>query len=246
MAHAYTPNASTFHSTITVCDDGDPATHTAWTAADQGLADNAAYLQSKLSPFISGGTQTLPSVADLNVNTTGGGIIRINKLSMADTGGAVLTDGALIVANGDTFMSGDLHVNGDVVLGDTGTTVIVATVSSFRCDASSNVFRTRIYAPKSIVQGGWAGTYTYSSENYDHIFALNGTLSGTTIWKISNTPTANDVMRFSNMDTTLCTVQKPDGTTLSTLQNVSGGNVFAITVGYISGAWKIIDYSLRP
>lgn len=207
MSHAYTPSTSTFHSTITVTDDGDLASHSAWTVADQALADNSAYLNAKLSPLISGGTLTL------------GGNLAIT--------GATVSISTNFTASGNVFIGGvgkELQINSDEV-----------------------IITGRVQNPTAVVQGGGSGTNIYSSTGVDHVFAPNASLSSGVIWQIGNLPSGADrnVIRFVNIDTTAVIVKDPGGTTLNTLQN-SSGDVYASTYAYLSGAWHIVDYSVRP
>ena len=76
MSTSYTPSTTTFHSTITVVSDGDAVNALDNNAAPQQVADNAAYLQTKISPLISGGTiapsgaLTITSAISLTGNAT--------------------------------------------------------------------------------------------------------------------------------------------------------------------------------
>jgi hypothetical protein len=67
----YTPTTDTFHATIPNCADGDAAISTVFNQGGNAAADNAAYLNAKLSALYAGGTLTPADTLTIANSVTG-------------------------------------------------------------------------------------------------------------------------------------------------------------------------------
>jgi hypothetical protein len=99
----YTPTTDTFHATIPNCSDGDAAVAIVFNQGGNAAADNAAYLNAKLSALYAGGTLTPADTLTIADSETGHAT-RIQNL--------VVEEGEHI--DGDSQIDGELTVDGDI------------------------------------------------------------------------------------------------------------------------------------
>ena len=235
----YTPSTTTFHSTITVVSDGDIVNALDANASPKQVADNAAYLNSKLSPLISGGTLTLPGTLDI----TGANVI-INAMVLPTGSGSPVLIGVDGLHVGGETTTQDCHITGTLNATENlpmGTSAFIMS-SSF----GGNYFDARTRAPKAVEEGPLTtGTNVLAGLSYDHLYAIH-TVAGSCTWKFTDAPPdgpdgAHHVVRLSVTGVGPIFVENAAGSSLCTLSHSGTGNVDWAIIACIAGAWTLIE-----
>ena len=262
----YTPTA-TFHSTITVIDDGQGVNAAVTNVAPKQIADNAAYLNTKISPLVSGGSIT--PTGNLVFTLTAGHTFLVNACfsveAAADGGKVVMTgpdgceisnalvvDSTLTVAGNTTLTGGGESIGAFTVIGALSSEggLVVNGDSTFNGRAIVN---DRLVANAGIklrpVNLGTITTNQTKSVDNGDVFYIPDSTGSSLDFKVLD-PTVTTVEDGIAVWVVVHTVnnivvKNPGGTGLITLTWQSG-SPFAVQVMRIAGSWIITDISVKP
>ncbi len=224
--------------------------------ADNGtvIANGIGGLVVPNGPCVIGGTTNVGG--DLHVSgdatcsalasTTGTGHSSvINNLvvnSAADGGTVVVANSSNLVVTGVSVLQGTVNTNNDVHVG--GALTVAGSSGSFNAIDSSGSIR----APGRFVRGGVNNAiHQFSTDQTQTVFN-DTTVTPGAVWQIINSPApiANEWIRFINLSPSAAVlVRNPAGVNLISLV-FTAGNIFAVTMVFISGVWTIVDVSFHP
>lgn len=167
--HNYTPDDSTFHTTIPNVDDGDSADAGAFNDAADAAADNAAFLQNKLNPLYAGGD--LQPATQLNIKNSAS----VNALHVED----LVVDLDLHV-EGEGQFDEDVTVDGDLINAVTtpfrdGGDLNPSARLLFGLNVATALYVTALTAstPATIGSGAFRRMYTHANLGGEIIDTLN-------------------------------------------------------------------------
>jgi hypothetical protein len=152
--------------------------------------------------------------------------------------------GSGLAVTGTSYLSGVINASGGFV--NVFGSVLSLDASSPITSASGATFGAPVHAPKGVVAGGLVAstTYLYSSAAVDKVFA-NGSPGAGVVWRISDTPSTTNVIRFWNGSSSPVAIQNPAGTLILSIRS-STGSPFMVEVTCLSGVWTITELAYLP